>query len=102
MSAVVTHSAGINWGQAIATGVSVLTGLTLVAAFVNKRVEKARQRNVEAMQETAEILTDKLGERVGTVETHLQNQDVVADKTDRRLWRIEESLMKARRRFFGR
>lgn len=79
IAATVTHSTGINWGQALATGVSIVLGILGILAYFNTSINKRREKTETRFAEMIERSIDKFGTTVGgrldKVETHLGDQD---------------------------
>jgi hypothetical protein len=71
-----THSTGINWGQALGTGIPIVLGIGGILAACAKFVNNAVDRGIQSFAETLKV-------KFSDVEEHLDRQDRRFDRIDR-------------------
>jgi hypothetical protein len=76
LATTVTHSTGINWGQALATGITIVIGIGSILAACSKFVNNAVSKGVESFAATLSVKFDEIN-------NHLGRQDKRFDRIDR-------------------
>lgn len=86
--AVVVHSAGINWGQALVTGVTIVVGILTIVSYFSRAWNRRRSKSQASLEKTINGAVDKAAETIrdalGKVETKLDQHIAEHEKPERR------------------
>lgn len=83
LAVVITHTSGVNWGQAIVTAISILSGLAAIGGPVLRYMVKRRDRAQARLEKTISRAVEQFGAAIGIrvdemnakLEQHLQDHD---------------------------
>lgn len=75
---VLTHSTGVNWGQALATWVPIVLAIAGVVGSFSRMMKRISERTVEVFAAGLQI-------KFKDIENHLSEQDKRFDRIDRDL-----------------
>jgi len=85
-----THSSGINWDQAIATGITIIGSIYAGIVTLSRRMENSRSRSQNALGATIDKAVHDVTDAISG---ELHKISVSIDTMDRRLWRVESTIM---------